>query len=327
MKLRIFLKKIYHKIKVYIEFMRESQYFCKYYTYASNQQSNLEYKMLILAHSIEKGLCVRENIRPFGSQKVLEIIDALNIYYAKGYDKTFALNLTLSILDEYKKIYEKNNFIHEKVYSAVVDILNKWQGYEKIDCGVMEYTFKNPNCNYKEMLSSRHSVRSFSSDPVSKEEIDYAIDCAIKSPSACNRQMIKAYCFFRQDKNKIDLINRYAQGLSGFDTKNINYFVITYDESAFFFPGEKNQGMFNAGLFCTNLINALHNKGIGSCFIQYANLLKEESEMKKEIGIPANERIAVLIAFGKYNDNYFVPKSTRKNAKDILQVIEDEQTI
>lgn len=324
MKIRFFIKKIYHKLKVYTEFFLEARYFCKYYTFASNNQSNLEYKMLIIAHSIEKGLCVEKNVRPFGSKKVQELIDALRVYSSKGYSESFAFQLSLSMLDEYKKFYETNKFTNESIYKVVSNVLDEFEGYQKLECGKEQYKTKNINCNYLELLNSRHSIRSFSDKKISMDEINYAIDCAIKSPSACNRQMIKAYCYFNKNKEQIDIVNNFAQGLSGFDKKNINYFVITYNESAFCFPGERNQGLFNAGLFSTNLINGLHNKGIGSCFIQYANSLSEEKKMKKELGIPENERIAVLVAFGKYNDEYMIPRSTRKNKKDILKMVENE---
>lgn len=321
MKIRNCLKKVYHKVHTYLEFMREAQYFCKYYTYASNNQGNLDYKLLMLAHSIEKGLCVQENIRPFGSKKIDEIIEVLNIYSAKGYEPTFAFNLTLSILEKYCEFYQNHGFVNEKSYQIVFNTLEKFSGYERIACGAENYIFENPNCDYYKLLSSRHSIRHFSSKAVSLEEIQKAINCAILSPSACNRQMVKAYCIFNHQSDKIEVIHRYAQGLSGFDRENINYFVITYNENSLLFPGEKNQGMFNAGLFSTNLINAMHNQGIGSCFIQFANSLSEENKMKEEIGIPSNERVAVLIAFGKYDGNYIVPKSARKEVKDILKVM------
>ncbi len=227
-------------------------------------------------------------------------------------------------MHRYKEFYEEHDFVNEKIYCIVTEFLEKFNDYDSIECGAKEYTYINDSINYNKLLDSRHSVRNFSDNAISKSELDYAINCAIKSPSACNRQMVKAYCFLNKDKNKIELINRYAQGLSGFDTENINYFVITYDVSAFLFPGEKNQGMFNAGLFCTNLVNALHNEGIGSCFIQYANSLKEEKKMKKKIGIPESERVAVLIAFGKYENKYFIPKSARKDITDILKMVEED---
>ena len=44
--------------------------------------------------------------------------------------------------------------------------------------------------------------------------------------------------------------------------------------------GERNQGYFNAGLFATNLINAFHSLGIGTCLIQFSNKVEDEEKLK-----------------------------------------------
>jgi len=164
-------------------------------------------------------------------------------------------------------------------------------------------------------------LRNFSNEKVSLDEIKYAISAAISSPSACNRQMIKTY-YYPNSTKKNEIISQYAQGLSGFDKENINYCIITYDENSLCIPGEKNQGMLNSGLFSMNFVNALHSKNIGSCFIQFGNKMNEEKKLKEKLEIKNNERVAVIIALGKYREVNYVPISCRKDVEDILVVEE-----
>ena len=41
---------------------------------------------------------------------------------------------------------------------------------------------------FKELATRRFSVRKYTDEPVSKEDIEYIIDCVRLAPSACNRQ-------------------------------------------------------------------------------------------------------------------------------------------
>ena len=141
---------------------------------------------------------------------------------------------------------------------------------------------------------------------------------AIKTPTACNRQMCKIY--YMKSINSKRVIEHYAKGGLGlFDLTNANYFVITFDISANYFIGERNQGWFNSGLVTMNFVNALHSLGIGSCCIQFGNSFKEEVKMKEELNIPKSERIGVIITAGYYDEISKIPYSTRKPIDEIYR--------
>lgn len=115
------------------------------------------------------------------------------------------------------------------------------------------------------------------------------------------------------------VVEDYAQGLGLFDLTNANYFVITFDVSANYFVGERNQGWFNSGLVTMNVVNALHSLGIGSCCIQFGNSFKEEQEFKNLLNIPNNERIGVIVTAGYYDNVSRIPYSTRKPIEEIYR--------
>ena len=112
----------------------------------------------------------------------------------------------------------------------------------------------------------------------------------------------------------------YSIGKSGFYLDGVNTFIITFDVNGLGLndKGERNQGYLNAGLFATNLINAFHSIGIGTCLIGFNNPVIQEEKLKKINNIPSNERIAVMLYAGYYDDKSIVTISPRKNVKDIF---------
>lgn len=176
---------------------------------------------------------------------------------------------------------------------------------------------KDATIDYSRFLASRHSVREFSTKRLDEKDLKKAIETAILSPSACNRQMIKVY--YVSDSIKSKKVIDAAQGFGGFEKDTINTLVVTFDINANYFIGERNQGWFNAGLFSMNLVNALHSQGIGSCFCQFGNSTKQEEKLKKLLDIPNSERIAVIIATGYYCDRCAIPYSPRKSIDDVYR--------
>ena len=70
-----------------------------------------------------------------------------------------------------------------------------------------------------------------------------------------------------------------------------------------------------------NFVNALHFKGIGSCFLQWGNKHSQEVRIKKQLGIPKDEKIVIAIAAGYYKNNTLVPKSYRKRIEELYKKI------
>lgn len=190
-----------------------------------------------------------------------------------------------------------------------------------IKSGCKEYggSFTDLSEKYYEVISTRHSVRNFKGDTLRPEDVEFAVNCFIETPTACNRQM----CGLLYIKNPAikKLLDKRLIGLPGFNTTNTQYFIITYDLAAFAYSGERQQGLFNAGLCATNFINGLHAKGIGSCCLQWSNKPSEDVEVRKALGLSDSERIGIVIGCGYYNDTNTIPCSARKNIKDIYRMV------
>ena len=102
----------------------------------------------------------------------------------------------------------------------------------------------------------------------------------------------------------------------------MNTFIITFDTNGLTDKGERNQEYFNAGLFYTNFVNALHSLGIGTCFIQFVNSVSDEEKLKNLNEIPSNEKIAVILYAGYYDEKSNFGVSPRKDFKEYFTLHE-----
>lgn len=318
------LLSLYRNIKFRDEFNYDRNFFIKNYMYSKENSNTIGYNILLLAHSLEKGMANKKK-RYFGKEKTEMLMNELRKYQKFNSDTSnFSFVVGINVLREYLKIYEENNWTSREEYSNVRKFIEDYKKVESIN--LESYILDKEsimNCasiNYDKFLQSRHSIRSFAKKKLDEKAIEKAIDMALKTPTACNRQMCNIY-YVKNTKLK-ELVIEKGQGFSGFDTENINIFIITFDVNSNYFVGERNQGWFNSGLVSMNFVNAMHSLGIGSCFIQFGNSYKDEVELKKKMGIPLQERIAVLIAAGYYEDKNIVTQSPRKKISDIYKVID-----
>ncbi len=299
-------------------FSEEKSFFKKNWINSHIGPNNVGYKILLNEHALEKGMTSRIP-RRFGVNKIKEIINCLDLYDKNGWQKDFAYNLGYSILVEYEKFYNKQGWVDAKEYKIVKNKIKNIS--PQVKSGTIDITkemfIDDTKIDYDKFLSSRRAFREFSNKKILESDIKKAIKMATKTPTACNRQMIKVY--YVDTPSLREKVMKFSHGFTGFRRETVNMIVVTYDESSLCDPAEIMQGYFNAGLFSMNFINALHSLGIGSCFLEYINSYKEEAEMKQLLGIPKNEKVAVMIAVGYYPDSSVVPCSTRKPLEEIYR--------
>ena len=51
--------------------------------------------------------------------------------------------------------------------------------------------------DFKSLAGERFSARKFTAEPVSKEDLEYIMECVRLAPSACNRQPWKLLIYVR----------------------------------------------------------------------------------------------------------------------------------
>lgn len=309
------IRKIGKALKIYKEFLNDARGFSSSYLEAAEEKGNYKYSILLLAHSIEKGMCM-QSLRPFGEKKIKELMEILTAYNDSHDD--FEYQMGVATLYSWKEFYEKHSWQNERGFEVVSSFLKQ---IEKpiLSVGIKEYTVKGfteaEEMDFEKIVLSRHSVRDFTNGELEKNDIDFAVNCFLEAPTACNRQMCRV---IRVKSQKLkNLLNDTIIGISGFNKETVNYFIVTYDLAAFAYSGERQQGLFNAGLCTMNFVNALHVKGIGSCCLQWSNKYSEDLKIRSDLQLKDSERIAVVVAAGYYLPNNTIPCSIRREKKDV----------
>jgi nitroreductase len=292
------------------------------YASEDNKGNGNSYNIILNTHTLEKGLS-HFDLRPFGKKKIQIIIGLLKKQLdIENYEKLFSFINGINSLREYKKVYEEHKWTNKPEYKEVFEFLAKYEKIieQKTGAYVMtkEELKKDYDIDYNKFIKSRHSTRNYKDMTLKIEDIKKAVNMAKYSASACNRQYIKVH-YYPEGKMRQNVID-YSLGKGGLYLKGVNTFILTFDVNGLTGSGERNQGYFNAGLFSTNFVNALHSLGIGTCFIQFANSVKDEEQLKEINDIPSNERIAVILFAGYYDNKSIFCVSPRKDFEEYFTI-------
>ena len=311
------IRTIGKKINIHKEFSREEKVFSKNYMDVAESQKCYEYKMLLLVHSIEKGMTMAT--RPFGEKKIVDLKKLIILYNKKGYSlDTTAYALSTSIVEEWVVYYREKGWS-----SSIAQEIEQWYNAipkgRTIGAGIKTLNKKEllppDGFSYGDFVKTRRSVRNYAHIKLKDNDVLECINIALLAPTACNRQMVRIYRV--SDDKKRQYIMQHIIGISGFEKEYAEIFIIAYDIASLNYYGERNQGYFNAGLVGMTFANALHSKGIGSCFLQWSNTMSETADVKKEMGISNDVCIAGILSAGYYADQSVIPMSTRKMISEV----------
>ena len=294
----------------------------------SNEKANyvdskgfLERDMLLLAHSLEKGMGLPNPRIGYGREKAAQLVKNIKKYAATFGVSSFPLLESIAVLDKYITLMGE-----QQVNVADISEIRK---QVSIDCdnyckaGYDIYDYKKLNAsnftNFSELLSSRHSIRHFSREEITEDELKTVIALANKAPSACNRQPVRIY--YTKEQTTALKFEQLVDGSHGFQGEIPYYLLITVDR-AYFANDEFLQWYTNGGIYLGILALSLHSQGIGSVILQWKYAQKCENQVKVMFGIKKSEAIVALVGCGKYpKDGTKCIVAQRKSPEDTLKGI------
>ncbi|MCI8269577.1 MAG: nitroreductase family protein [Lachnospiraceae bacterium] len=311
------LRRVVKKEKIRQEFLNDAKIFSEHYLEKAEDKGNYKFRIMLIVHSIEKGLCMPQP-RYFGREKVLQLVNILNHYSSVS---DFEYQLGYSVLQEWCKFIDEYEWERDDTYILVEKFLKDNAILSNYRAGkqLMYAPLLSVEDSFEKVIFSRHSVRDFQDKPLEQYDIEFALKCFLEAPTACNRQMCKIYKIDNCEIKKI--LDNTIMGVSGFNKNTVTYFIVTYDTAAFEYYGERNQGYLNAGLTSMNFINGLHARNIGSCFMQWSNKKSEDTMIKRKLKLPVSEKIAIVIGAGYYKERCLIPCSCRRPMEDVFFVV------
>ncbi len=197
--------------------------------------------------------------------------------------------------------------------------------------------------DFMKVIKGRRSIRSFQEKPVEKELIEEIIQAGRFAPSAKNRQPWKFIVITNRDfidhlstevKNQMKRMLKYRFFYQFFlkslrKKKTLQFLTavayskndsIFYNAPVLVFVVSK-RGVFNdesCACCAQNMMLAAHSKGLGSCWIGFANVLGLKRKTLRELKIPEEYHIAAPLIFG-YPSKKEERASIRRVDADVIE--------
>ena len=179
--------------------------------------------------------------------------------------------------------------------------------------------------DFIEGIKSRRSIRKFTDEAVTKEQIEEIVDIARFAPSWKNSQSVRYLCIM--DKAVKDRIAEEAVMNFEWNTTIMKgapalVLVLTVDKragyerdgSASTSKGEHWQS-FDAGIAAETFCLAAYGKGLGTVILG----VYDEAKVSEIAGVPEGQKVSALIPIGVPAEEPQAPK--RKEVTDLLTVL------
>ena len=285
-----------------------------------SDELQVSYDIILLAHTVEKGLSVSHPRPGFGYEKISKLLGYLDAYKQGWWE--FPLSKSYGCLLEYMdwhtSIGHELGDFGDRISAKLAELdgagVVPLGGTKRIDNSSLSM-----DESFESSLLSRFSCRRFEDKVVDQDILLRIADVAVRAPSQCNRQSVRIHCY--NSPEKVDRLLRLQGGAEGFRSSVKNLFVITSEISAWSGAKARSQAYVDGALVAMQVLNACQALGLGACPLNLAVLNSTESKIIDAGDIPPGERLVVMIAFG-YPEKVElkVARSERISAHKIMTV-------
>lgn len=276
---------------------------------------NLSFRILMLSHRLEKGLCISNPRDMWGWDKANELVKLVSLS-----NDTFAIDTAKAVLRKYldvklgsrQKDIQMARSFEESNAEILHDAKTNLGGFAVIKKTDLEFNIGE----IEKLFYNRHCVRDFDDTEIQDSLIVRAVELANRCPSACNRQPFACYVIsdsvwqvFNKDSNQVYNANKHL--------------LITGVKNAFSVD-EIDDWIVSSSIFAGYLSLTLPLYGIGCCVIR-KGIVEDGpyAQMKERCGIPANEKVILELVIGNLKDEFKVPVSNRKDIDSFLHFVKE----
>lgn len=169
-------------------------------------------------------------------------------------------------------------------------------------------------------INNRRSIRTYEDKPVPEELIEKLLKAGAMAPSAMNLQPARYIVITNKEaiRGFSDKVKEKA-GILGFGARlaeraKIKEDVIFYGAPLLILIVSKKGEWENTdcALAAQNMMLCAHDLGLGSCFIGFANLAKDDREALRKLGVEDSQELQCALIFG-YPDE--TPHEKKREAK------------
>lgn len=290
-----------------------------------SSQAERNYYAVKIYHSLEKSMSFLDNNPDSGwanAELIVNVIQKAIEYGNIGYHDTHAYY----VLKEFVELNSlRSNNPLSKIVKKRFEALNFPIDTDlRLNNGVINLSAKDiskgkiekPN----EFFYTRYSIREFSLERLDKSVVDRAIDLALKTPSACNRQPWHVYHL--TEKSDIEKALSLQTGNRGFSQTIQDLLIICTDLRAFNPGSERYQHWIDGGMFAMSVVYALHSLGAASCCLNWSHQGRTDRKLRELIPcISDPHTVIMMLAVGNVRENNQLCVSPRRALKEVVTEI------
>lgn len=149
--------------------------------------------------------------------------------------------------------------------------------------------------NCKDTILNRHSVRTFTSQPIPADVLEDMLEAARLAPSTQNRQPWRFVIILNKDKIKNMAINCGLIGLANYFIRNAPCVIIACaDTTSNLKINGQDYYLVDTAIAFQQMMLMANSHGIGSCWLAAFS----EKKLRSWLDIPKTWRIVALSPFG-----------------------------
>lgn len=271
-------------------------------------------RIMAACHVLEKGLTFPAPKKAYGRDLAQFVCSSLNSI--KHCPEPYVESVARGVLIEYLKHHDE---LGVDLGILATNIKRTINSGEITDGGIRQVLIEDfNNKDFISILKTRKSIRDFSGPPQTKQ-IESAVEMAINTPSACNRQAWRVH--WTNNPAYCSIISKLHSGSRGFGDSVPAWMIITVNIGSFQGPRERWAGYVDGGMFAMNLLLSLTKVGLASCPLNWSTSPLNDHHLHKQLNIPSSEVVIMLIAIGTPKEQSTVPISARLPLIEILRNI------
>jgi nitroreductase len=169
---------------------------------------------------------------------------------------------------------------------------------------------------FRRLATERRAVRWFKPDPVDRRLVEEAMEVALLSPSACNRQPFQFMAF--DDPASVRAVASIPAGTKGF-VQTIPLVVAVVGElDAFAGETDRHLIYIDGALTAMSFMYALETLGLSSCPLNWPASARHDRRFQALTGVGDHQRVVMLIAVGHQDESRLVARSRKRPVDQIL---------
>lgn len=263
-------------------------------------------------HMLEKGLTMKPRRPVFATGYIQRTIE---LYVATvgttGAAELDEVGWMTHVLDDY---FEATLMSENRLIDSARSLYNEHRVIPAAATSGPHPAGHKPSENHFDSVRSlahgRRSVRWYRSEAVDRRIVDAAVDVAMESPTACNRQPYRFLVF--DQPSDVEKVAAVPMGTAGYAHQLSGVIVVVGDLSAFFDERDRHLIYIDSSLASMALIFGLEAQGVSTCCINWPDIPQKDIRMRELIGLKKYERVIMLIAYGYGDEDGLVPFSQKK---------------